>query len=229
MMPAALIYRQLLTTSLTVLVNSSRCTNAPSSSASSWSITPPARYSYILFLEEEAQGAFSSAAPDRGSHALCSFLTQNNEAHYPSSPENPAGCAAIKSFSPSGYTTKRPFCREIRCFCVNWTKCSVTRGREAPTSSARSPCRTGAVNRIPPRRLGTPKFSLKSSKTSARRSSSVQPMRLEQRNGTRSQRPKKLAASSLKAADPIPTEIFTKSFNPMVPIWQLVTASQRKL
>ena len=56
MMPAALIYRQLLTTSLTVLVNSSRCTNAPSSSASSWSITPPARYSYIVFLERGGTG-----------------------------------------------------------------------------------------------------------------------------------------------------------------------------
>src|SRR5208283_3129789 len=42
---------QLLTTSSTVLVNSSRCANAPSSSASSWSIIPPARCYYILFLE----------------------------------------------------------------------------------------------------------------------------------------------------------------------------------
>ena len=37
------------------------------------------------------------------------------------------------------------------------------------TRSARSPCRTDRVNRIPPRGLGTPKFSLKSSRVSARR------------------------------------------------------------
>jgi hypothetical protein len=42
---------QPLTTSSTALVNSSRCANAPSSSASSWSIIPPASYSYILLLE----------------------------------------------------------------------------------------------------------------------------------------------------------------------------------
>jgi hypothetical protein len=36
---------QLLTTSSTALVNSSRCANVPSSSASSWSIALPVRYS----------------------------------------------------------------------------------------------------------------------------------------------------------------------------------------
>jgi hypothetical protein len=122
---------------------------------------------------------------------LCSFLTQSSNEDLREFSREPTRMCRYKAFQPLAvYITQLWFCREIRCFCVNSSKCSDTRDREAPTRSTRSACRTSTHNRTPPRRLGTPKFSLKSSKTSARRSSSVQPKRLEQRNGTRSQRPK---------------------------------------
>src|ERR1700719_2237601 len=54
-----------LITSSTAPVNSSRCANAPNYLATNWSISPPVRYSQLLFLERDRLGTRDCLARER--------------------------------------------------------------------------------------------------------------------------------------------------------------------